>query len=243
MIFNINKKLAVKFFFFALLTGTIVKAQTKKMNVYLFPGQGSDERLFSKLSIDSSFTLKYIKYDIPSPGCTLKEYACSLIPQIDTTQPYCFIGVSMGGMICTELTEILDPRKVIIISSAKCQKELPWRYSFQKHFPIHRAIPKGLIKFGAIVLQPIVEPDRNKEKEIFKAMISSCNSLYLKRTINMIINWDRSSYSEKIIHIHGNNDHTLPVKNVKADYVIKTGSHMMTLTRAEEISKLIKILF
>jgi hypothetical protein len=42
-----------------------------------------------------------------------------------------------------------------------------------------------------------------------------------------------------MIHIHGTDDHTLPIKNVKADYIIEGGSHMMVLTRGEEINQLI----
>jgi len=56
----------------------------------------------------------------------------------------------------------------------------------------------------------------------------------------MIIKWKRTSNSGKIIHIHGTKDHTLPFRNISdPDYVIKNGSHMMTLTRADEISKLL----
>ena len=45
--------------------------------------------------------------------------------------------------------------------------------------------------------------------------------------------------ASKIIHIHGNNDRTIPLKNVKCDHVIDRGSHMMTLTKGNEISRLL----
>jgi hypothetical protein len=40
-----------------------------------------------------------------------------------------------------------------------------------------------------------------------------------------------------LIHIHGTKDHTIPIKNIKADVVIADGSHMMTLTQAQLISE------
>ena len=55
----------------------------------------------------------------------------------------------------------------------------------------------------------------------------------------MIINWDRTTYSDKIIHIHGDNDHTIPIKNVRYDYLMEEGSHMMMITRAGEINQII----
>lgn len=55
----------------------------------------------------------------------------------------------------------------------------------------------------------------------------------------MIISWDREVNNRKIYHIHGDNDHTLPIKKVKADFTVANGSHMMTLTSANEISLII----
>lgn len=93
-------------------------------------------------------------------------------------------------------------------------------------------------------LQPIVEPDRNNEKETFKMMLGSKEPVYLKRTADMIINWQKEKYNSNIYHIHGDNDHTIPIRNVVADIVLPNGSHMMALTRGEEIGGMInQILF
>lgn len=211
-------------------------AQTR---VYLFPGQGSDARLFSKIKLDSSFVLIPIIYTEPEKGASLTSFAKTISKQIDTNGTYCFIGVSMGGMICSELTDYLNPSKVIIISSAKSNTELPFRYRFQKVIPIYKLVPKGLVKEGAQVLQPLVEPDRNANKEVFKSMLASKSSTYYKRTVSMIIEWDRVEKNAKIIQIHGTNDHTIPIRNVQANYTLTGGSHMMTLTRGEELNTLL----
>ena len=68
-------------------------------------------------------------------------------------------------------------------------------------------------------------------------MLYSKNPEYLKHTVRMIIRWKRKSNLKKIVHIHGTKDHTIPIRNVQGpDYIIENGSHMMTLTRAKEIS-------
>jgi pimeloyl-ACP methyl ester carboxylesterase len=218
-----------------------VRAQNTTI-VYFFPGQGSDERLFSKIKLDSTFQAVYITYPIPERKAKLPEYAKTISKQIDTNQKYIFIGTSLGGMICTELADTYHSEKIIIISSAKCRKELPLRYKFQKHIPLNKIVPGRIIKLGAQILQPIVESDRKKNKITFKSMLKSKSPKYYKRTVNMIINWNRKTYSEKIIHIHGTKDHTLPVRNVKANYRVDKGSHMMTLTRGEEINEMIRFI-
>lgn len=211
-----------------------------KGTIYFFPGQGSDERLFEKIDPDSAYTYVYISYPVPDKKESLHNFAQRLSAQIDTTKPYVFIGVSMGGMIISELCDHMHPEKAIIISSAKCREELPFRYKFQKAIPLYKIFPAAVIKGGAKMLQPIVEPDRKKYKSIFKSMLSAKNKLYMKRSVGLIINWNKNNYSGKIIHIHGTKDHTLPLRKVKCNYVVQKGSHMMALTRGEEINELIK---
>jgi hypothetical protein len=208
--------------------------------VYCFPGQGSDERIFSKIKLDSNYKMVHVQLPVPERGMNMNAYAHVIRKQIDTTTKYSFIGVSLGGMVCVELTDFLKPEKTIIISSAKCRKELPFRYRFQHIIPLNKIVPKRMIKLGARILQPIVEPDRKHNKDVFKSMLKSKSPVYYKRTINMIINWDRKVINDKIIHIHGAKDHTIPIRNVKANYKIKKGSHMMTLTRGAEVNELIK---
>ena len=93
---------------------------------------------------------------------------------------------------------------------------------------------------GAKILQPLVEPDRNTNKATFKSMLGAKEPAYVKRTIAMIIQWDRTGHSSKIVHIHGDNDHTLPLRKVRSDYVVKNGSHMMTLTNFKPIQEILE---
>jgi pimeloyl-ACP methyl ester carboxylesterase len=224
-------------FFFLFIT----ISATAQHTLYLFPGQGSDSAIFSKMNIPDSFTLRYMNLPTPNKGEMLPEYAQRFISEIDTTKPYSLIGVSLGGMICSELAEMLKPEKVIIISSAKCASELPAKYSFQQKVRLNRAIPASWYRRGALLLQPLVEPDRNKEKSTFKHMLRSKDKVYMKRAVDMIINWQKESYKESIIHIHGDKDNTIPIKNVKPTIVIIGGSHMMALTRGEDLGKLIAV--
>lgn len=209
------------------------------MTIYLIPGQGADYRLFNNLSLKNNHKTVHINYEIPALNCDLKEYAELLMKQIDTSEKFSLIGSSLGGMICTELCELIKPEKTIIISSAKSWNELPFRFRFFKYIPIHKIIPKRIIKNGAKLAQPLVEPNHKIGKEIFKAMLNDKDPTFLKRTIDMIVTWKRKEYKESIIHIHGTNDHTIPIRNIKADYMIKNGSHMMIYTKGKELSELI----
>ena len=207
--------------------------------IFLFPGQGSDSALFQNLRFKRDYQVRNIHYPIPPKNCSMKQYAQMLVTQIDTSEPYIFIGVSMGGMLAVELSELMHPKQVIIVSSAKNRTELPFRYRFQKHVPLYKLFPATLIKLGARCLQAIVEPDRRKFKKEFKRMLLSKDKTYLKRSIHMIVNWERKSNATKLDHIHGTRDHTIPIRNVRAALEVKNGSHMMMLTRTSEVAELI----
>ena len=225
-----------------LLTQVLLKSQVgtnEKIKVYLIPGQGADYRLFNQLKLGDKYDTVHIQFTTPPRKCSLSDYAQILLEQVDSSENFILIGVSIGGMIAVEMSEIIKPLQTIVISSAKCRQELPHRYRFMRFFPLNKLTPKSFYKIGAQIAQPIVEPDRKIGKEVFKAMLKDKKPLFFKRTANMIINWKRKTYSDGIIHIHGNNDHTIPLRKVKADYIIKKGSHMMVYTKGEEINELL----
>lgn len=73
------------------------------MNLYLFTGLGADERLFENLRFESEFNIIYVEYPVPEADVNMTDYAKLLGQQIDSSQPFGLIGVSIGGMICSEL--------------------------------------------------------------------------------------------------------------------------------------------
>lgn len=222
--------------FILLLLFSTVFCQAQKI-IYCFPGQGSDARIFDSLVVDPSYKLKFIDYGTPEIGMSMKDFAKQLVDKIDTTQGFLLLGISLGGMICTELAEIVHPEKTIIISSAKNRNELPMRYKFQRTIPLYKLFSGRALLRGAKILQPIVEPDRKKNKATFIKMLGSKNPEYMRRSIHLLIHWDRETNQGKIYQIHGTHDHTIPFKRITSpDVVINSGSHMMTLTRASEVS-------
>lgn len=208
------------------------------MTIYLLPGLGADHRLFNGLTI-TGHKLVFITLPVPAPHQTMASYAKEISKQIDTSEKFMLIGVSLGGMIACELASMLDPHKVILISSAQGKKEIPALYRFQGRTRINRLIPGWLIKYSAVILQGIFENDSWKDRKFFRAMILAKPAIYYKRTVDMIVNWDRVESTKNVVHIHGSGDRTLPFKLVKPDYEIKNGSHMMVYTRAGEINTIL----
>lgn len=214
--------------------------QSQKHALYLLSGQGSDERIYQEMNWDrNQFQTVYLPYLIPNRGEKMNAYSKRMDKSIDTTSPYSIIGVSLGGMLASEMKTFLSPEKVIIISSAKCRSELPFWYRIQRYLPIYAFVPKGLLKAGSLMAQPLFEPDRKSHKEVFIAMLKAKNREFTKRSIRMIMNWEKEDCDSEIIHIHGEADNTLPIKKVKPTHIVEKRSHKMALTGAKEVSGII----
>jgi len=217
---------------------TLASLPSKSQTVYLLPGQGGDERLFQNIRITGHET-QVIVLETPMKGESLPEYAKRLSAQIDTTRPFSLVGVSFGGMIAVEMTKILNPQKVILISSAKTKAELPYRYKIVNRLRLYQLFNGKLLKSLANIARPIAEPDSRTDHELFSAMINDKDPAYLARAVQALIRWENMEYRHDIIHIHGTDDHTIPIKNIYNPIIVEGGSHVMILTMGETISTLI----
>lgn len=226
---------------FLLITGKISMGQ-QLSRVYLIPGQGSDYRIYKNLQLEEQFDTIHIHYITPLPLESMQDYAIRLCAQIDTTTPFYIIGVSLGGMLATEMYDMVHPEKIIVISSATNATEIPNMYQFFNHYPLHRYIPASIFKYSTFIMQPLFEPDRKMERTTCNAMINEKELVFIKRATEMIVGWQRTpedNTGKNIIHIHGDQDNTLPLSNISSEYIIQGGSHMMVLTRGAEISAII----
>ena len=216
----------------------LAQTDTSKI-VYLIPGTGSDARLFDALNIEQS--TEVIEYEIPKKGETMADYARTLAQQIDTSRRFSIIGVSLGGMLAVEMSKYLPAEEVIVVSSAKTREELPTTYRFFQKVPIYHLIGGRTYKFFTRLFQPFYEPLSENDEIVWQAILEGKDPLFMRRAVPIIIEWENKSYdNERITHIHGTKDRTIPVKNVQNAILIEDATHMMMMDRAEEVSNLIR---
>lgn len=85
--------------------------------IYCISGLGADEKAFSRLSIEG-YQLQIINWLKPLHNETLQEYATRMRETIKEEEPI-LIGLSFGGIMCTEIAKQIPVQKIIIISSIK----------------------------------------------------------------------------------------------------------------------------
>lgn len=205
---------------------------------------GADKRLYSEIEpiagyefIDLEWRLNYANIK------TLKDYALELSKEIDTSQPFSLLGVSMGGMICSELADIINPKKVVIISSAKTSKELPVHFKKLKFLGITRLLNQEKIRYVLGNSSRFFGAMNKEQRKLFYDMAESVNLDFIAWSIKAILNWKKRKSSPKIIHIHGTRDFVLPFASINPSIIIEKGDHMMVWNKSKVINEKLKEIF
>lgn len=207
------------------------------MIVYLIPGLGVDQRVFSKLDL-KQHDLRFIEWKVPHPHELLHDYAMRLAQQIDASEPFALIGFSFGGMCATEIAKELKPEKLILISSAKGDNELPRRIRLMRYLPFHRITPESFYRKCAWALKGFYGIRQPEHALLFRDMINSMPKGYRRWAANCIIHWNNREHRDTL-HIHGDDDIVIPYSNINGAVRIEGGTHFMLLDRAEEMSRII----
>ncbi len=204
--------------------------------VYILSGLGADERVFKSIDF-SQQKVTFIKWIVPDPDESIKNYSKRLTVQIHSSRPI-LIGLSFGGMMAIEIAKHLEVERIILISSSKTKTEIPFYFRWIGILQIHRLIPASLLKKSNFLTNWFFGAADEDESKILKNILRETDTTFLKWAIDKIVNWKNNTVPQNLIHIHGTADRVLPLTN--CDFKIEGGGHLMILSKANEISNLLQ---
>jgi pimeloyl-ACP methyl ester carboxylesterase len=206
--------------------------------VYFISGLGADKRVFSYLDLSFCEPV-FIDWINPLQNETLHSYAARLRQSIDEEHPT-VVGLSLGGMLAAEMAAMDEKIKAIIIASNRSSKEFPALLRFLKYIPLYKLIPGFVLKNTQRMYTYAFGVKDKAHKKILYQVIADSDMRFVKWAINAIVHWRYQQPPGNIIHIHGTADRLLSVKKVKADHIVKGGTHVMTLDQHKEVSFLLR---
>ena len=206
--------------------------------LYIFSGLGADERVFQMLDF-SGFSTTFIKWIVPQDKETIENYATRLLDQITTTKPT-LIVLSFGGLIAVEVAKQIDTEKVILIASAKTKKEIPFYYRFAGQLGLHKLLPTRLLKKSNFFTNWFFGTSSTFDKELLKQILIDTDPTFLKWAIDKVTSWTNQTQTKNLFHIHGTSDKILPISFIKCNSTIKSGGHLMTLNKADELNQILR---
>lgn len=206
---------------------------------------GADKRLFSEIEPIEGYEFVDLEWRTSLTQLkSLKDYATELSKEINTLQPFSLLGVSMGGIVCSELADIVNPEKIVIISSCKTSTELPPQLKRLKFIGITRLLKAERIRYLIGHSSRFFGEMNKNQRTLFYEMAEVVNIDFIAWSIKAILNWEKKEANNNIIHIHGTKDFVLPFKNiVLPSIVVEGGDHMMIWNKSEIINKHLKDIF
>lgn len=208
--------------------------------IYIFSGLGVDKRVFQFLDF-TGFEVTFIKWIKPDVNESIEAYAKRLATQITARTPI-LIGLSFGGMVATEVAKFVSTEKVILIASAKTYREVPIYYRWAGYLKLHKLLPTTLLKQHTFVSNWAFGIESEADKILLEEILKDLDEDFLKWAIDKIMCWKNTAIHPGTVHIHGDNDHILPLHFANANLIVKGGGHFMTVNKAKEITKLLRSL-
>lgn len=204
------------------------------LKVYGVSGLGADKRVFEQLTLDVD--LIPIDWITPNRNESIKSYSERLSLVIDTSKDFVLIGVSFGGLIATEISQILHPKKVILISSAQTKNELRPFYKWIGISQVIKLIPPFLLNPPRFIARYIMGAVNSK---LFFEILVDTDLNFVKWALQEFTSWQNLNKSQNVIKINGTKDKLIPPRGTTTMKLIEGGEHFMIVDRANEISEII----
>ena len=208
----------------------------KEIHVYFMPGMSANSLIFERIKLPSKFHSHFLEWIPPIKSESLKDYSIRLSKSIKHQNPI-LIGVSFGGLIVQEISEIINVRKVIIISSVKSNKELSNSMKFAKKTKSYKLLPLSWIDDFENLMTFIFGPKIKRRVSLYRKYLSVRDKNYLDWSIDKIVNWERETPIENVTHIHGTYDLIFPILNLKNYVPVEKGDHAIILKKADWLSE------
>jgi pimeloyl-ACP methyl ester carboxylesterase len=209
----------------------------EQKRVYVFSGLGADERIFKHIEF-YPFEPIFVKWIPPFKNEDLKSYAGRILVQIPEVKPF-LIGVSFGGIMAIEVAKLISTEKIVLISSAKTRKEIPFYFRIAGFLNIHKLIPTRALKKGENLNNWLFGANNKEDRQLLKEILADTDSRFFEWAIDRIAHWQNRIIPSNLRHIHGIKDKIFPIKYIHCDFRVLDGGHLMTLNKGSEISNLI----
>ncbi|QLE02163.1 alpha/beta hydrolase [Galbibacter sp. BG1] len=201
------------------------------IHVYLMPGMAANSLIFDQIKLpEDTFKLHYLEWKIPCKNERIEAYAKRMVVDIEHENPV-LIGVSFGGILVQEMAKFISVKKIIIISSVKCNKELPRRMIFARYTKAHKLLPTGIVHNIELLAKYAFGENISKRLHLYEKYLSVRNKYYIDWSIDNIVNWKQVEPTKDVIHIHGDKDAVFPSVYIKDCIKIKGGTHIMIINR------------
>lgn len=205
--------------------------------IYIISGLGVDERVFQKIDWGGHEVI-HLPWIEPFPAESLRSYALRMGERISSPNAI-ICGISFGGMLAVEILNAGLAAFGILLATSKTKSELPIYKTIGK-LKIHHTFKDSWLSSNKRMLGWLFGVQSEEEAQLLKEIVDDIDPKFMVWALDAIIEWDNERIPDHYVHLHGDQDRVIFLKNVQATHTILGGGHFMTLHRSNEVSEIIR---
>ncbi len=209
------------------------------MKVYFISGLAADSRVFRHIELPPHCEAIYIEWIQPQKKESLRHYAYRLAENIDISEPFALVGLSMGGMMAAEIATQLKPVTTILISSVPSHKQLPFYFKVAGKLQLHKCVPISLVK-SAAKIKRVFTTETEEDRQMLRTIINESDNQFIHWAMDAVLKWKSDQLPASYVHIHGTKDEVLPIRFTQPTHTIPNAGHLMIMNRAKEVNRILK---
>ncbi len=209
------------------------------MKVYFIPGIGADYRLFTHIRLPDGYTPSHIQWIDPFDKEKLGDYAFRLSGQIDQSEPFILVGLSLGGMMAVEIAKRLDPTCTIIVSSIPVKAHLPGYFRLAGRLGLGKLISPSFMKAATKAKHALSMRSAANRRLMFD-IIRAGDDRFIRWAINAVLEWENEEVPQRFYHIHGTRDEIFPISLTKPTHIAQKGDHNFIVSRPGVLNQILK---
>lgn len=209
------------------------------MNVYFLSGIAADHRLFRYIKLPAGYHAVFLEWIKPIPNESIAKYSRRMMENVNTEKQFVIIGLSLGGIVATEIAKIYTPLATIILGSIPTSRQLPPYYKWLGRLQVNKIIPGNFYKWASVVKHRFSK-ETNEDRDIIIDMIRQADTDFVHWGLNAVLQWNNVEIPGALFHIHGTRDQVFPIYFTKPTHIIKNGGHLLAMSHPEEINSILK---
>jgi pimeloyl-ACP methyl ester carboxylesterase len=209
-----------------------------ELNYYLIPGMGADKRLFQRFHLPNGnvYHLDWIAHE---KSRNLSEYAALMAKRIQTENNI-IVGSSMGGMVTVEISKLIKPMGVVLVSAPTGRHEFPQSLKSLRALKLHRALSAKQVMRISRLCDLFMGFKSEEQRTMFYDMLAGNGSEFLHFSVGAVLEWENTTApSVPFIQILGSQDKLFSHKKIRNTHVIDGSGHFTAFEKGSEVSEII----
>jgi pimeloyl-ACP methyl ester carboxylesterase len=212
---------------------------TSQPTLFFISGLGADAGAFDRIELEG-YHVVHLHWLIPERGETMHSYAKRMAAPIIASASPVVIGVSLGGMLASEMTSFVPQMRAIIISSIKAPEERSFILKVGHRFPVHGLMPIAVLKKLSFLWRFAKRNHPKADVDHMIGMFLRTDNRFMRWGMLNAPRWKGRGDASRIHHIHGDDDKLFPVRRIKNCEVIEGGTHLMVYQRGHDVTLAIR---